>query len=124
VPENTRGVARLPVIFVVKALISGVLVAIVNLIAQRNPTLAGFVVAFPVITLLSVLWLWIDRVPEQSIDAFLLAVVWGLVPTFIFVLAVIAALRAGLPLFGAIGAGVVAWAVCTALLQRVGSPAI
>jgi hypothetical protein len=110
------------VIFIVKALISGVLVALVNLIAQRNPTLAGFVVAFPVITLLSVLWLWLDRVPEATMDAFLLAVVWGLVPTFIFALALIAAFRLGLPLLGAIAAGAIAWTICTALLQRVGSP--
>lgn len=106
-------------LLVVKALVSGALVALVNVIAKREPGLAGLIVAFPVITLVSAFWLAVDGVPDTTMRQFMTGVLWGLVPTFAFVLGIVMSLRGGLPLAGAVGVGAAAWAALTVVLQRV-----
>ena len=105
-------------VLVVKALVSGGLVALVNVVAKREPGLAGLIVAFPVITLVSAFWLAVDGVPDTTMRQFMNGVLWGLLPTFVFVLGIVVSLRAGLPLVGAVGVGAAGWAALTLVLQR------
>ncbi len=44
----------------VKALVSGVLIAIASELARRNPGWGGLVASLPLTTLLAVTWLWRD----------------------------------------------------------------
>ena len=44
----------------VKALVSGVLVAAASEIARRNPGWGGLVASLPLVSLLTMLWLWRD----------------------------------------------------------------
>ena len=45
---------------VLKALVSGVLVAAASEIARRNPGWGGLVASLPLVSLLTMLWLWRD----------------------------------------------------------------
>jgi hypothetical protein len=54
---------------VVKALLSGVIVMTVSEIARRNPTFGALVVSLPLVSLLSILWLWRDTHDGQRIAA-------------------------------------------------------
>ncbi len=101
------------VILLAKAIVSGILIAVANVVAQRSSTLAGLIVALPVVTLISSFWLWIDHASTDTIATFLTAVAWGLVPTFAFVIATVVAPRGGLPLLGALAVGASSWAVST-----------
>jgi uncharacterized membrane protein (GlpM family) len=94
-----------------KGVVSGVVIVLVNLIARRDPTLAGVIVGFPVVTLLSTFWLALDGAPSATIGSFLVGVLWGLIPTFAFVFVIATALRLGASLPVAIGAGATAWAL-------------
>lgn len=107
-----------PALLALKALVSGGLIVLVNVVAKREPGLAGLIVAFPVITLLSALWLVVDGVPDATLSRFMTGVLWGLIPTFAFVLGIVVALRAGLTLAGAVGAGAVIWLGLTLIIQR------
>ncbi len=107
-------------LLVVKAVVSGGLVVLVNVIAKRDAGIAGLIVAFPVITLLSAFWLAVDGVPDTTMSAFFTGVLWGLVPTVGFVLGIVLALRGGFPLAGAVGVGVAVWALLTLVIQRSG----
>lgn len=93
---------------------------LVNVIAKRDAGIAGLIVAFPVVTLVSAFWLAVDGVPDTTMSAFFGGVLWGLVPTFAFVLGIVISLRGGLPLAAAVAVGAVAWAVLTAVIQRSG----
>ena len=44
----------------VKALVSGVLIALASEIARRNPGWGGLVASLPLVSLLTMLWLWRD----------------------------------------------------------------
>lgn len=98
-------------LLVLKGVVSGIVIVVVNLIARRDPTLAGVIVGFPVVTLLSTLWLTLDGAPSDTIGSFLVGVLWGLIPTFAFVLVIVLALRVGASLPVAIGVGATAWAL-------------
>ena len=66
---------------VIKAAISGVIVALVSEIARRYPGWGGLVASLPLTSLLAMLWLWRDtgdttRVAELSMGAF-----WFVLPS-------------------------------------------
>ncbi len=107
-------------LLLLKGLTSGALVALVNALARRNPTLGGVIVGFPMITLLSAFWLAIDRAPLRTIEDFFGGVLWGLIPTFMFVLTIVLGLRVPLPLLASVVAGAFAWAIALGVLLQLG----
>lgn len=108
----------------VKGVVSGAIIVAVNLVARRNPTLAGVVVGFPTVTLLSVLWLVVDRSRGDTIADFVTGVLWGLIPAFTFVLTIVLALRADVSLALAILSGTIVWGITLAALVAAGRIAL
>ena len=51
----------------VKALVSGVLIAAASELARRNPGWGGLVASLPLVSLLTMLWLWRDTGDASSI---------------------------------------------------------
>jgi uncharacterized membrane protein (GlpM family) len=105
---------------VIKMAVSGVVVGIITFIAKRNPALGGWIVAMPTLTLLSTLWLVVDREPTQGIARFLQGVLLGLIPTALFVLIAAVTLRRGVSLPVALALGAIAWGMYTLVAQRFG----
>ena len=106
------------VLFIVKAAVAGLLVATVNLVAQRNPSVAGVIVAFPIITLLSIGSLVVDGARLESFDQLLVGILLGLASGTGFVVVVLLGIRATGSLALAMCFGAIAWIVVTVLLQR------
>ena len=46
--------------FVVKALVSGLLIAGASELARRSPGIGGLVAALPLVSILAMIWLWRD----------------------------------------------------------------
>ncbi len=107
-------------VLVTKAVVSGLVVLAVNIIGRRSPGLAGLLVAFPVVTLLSAMWLTLDGTAGVDIEKFFVGVLWGLLPTFVFVLTVVLIGKSQLPLVAAAAVGFAAWLAIAFLLERVG----
>lgn len=103
-----------------KVVVSGVLVAVINLIARRNPALGGALTAFPVIGYLSVLWLLVDRRPGADQAQFLVTMAWALVPTLAAVAGVAVLLRSGWSTLPALGVGAVGWTVVMLAVRGLG----
>ena len=81
---------------IVKALLSGLIVAAASEIARRWPGLGGLIVSLPLVSLLAFVWLWRDsgdpeRVAQLSQSAF-----WFFLPSMPMFLALPAMLRAGI----------------------------
>ncbi|MDX2007877.1 MAG: DUF3147 family protein [Meiothermus sp.] len=106
--------------FLLKAVVSGLLIALINLVAQRYPGLGGWVASLPIITGLSVLWLVYDRRPGPEIGQMLFGVLWGLIPTAVWVLLTAFLLTRGQPLWLSVLAGLAGWALLTLLVLRLG----
>jgi hypothetical protein len=80
---------------VIKALLSGVIVAAVSEIARRYPGWGGLVASLPLTSLLAMVWLWRDtsdaeRVAELSLGAF-----WFFLPSIPLFLVLPLLLRSG-----------------------------
>ncbi len=66
---------------VVKYLVSAGIVVLVSEFASRNEKLGGFVAALPLITFLTLIWLYIEKQPEQKIANHALYTFWYVIPT-------------------------------------------
>ena len=81
--------------FVIKAALSGLIVAAVSEVARRNPGWGGLVASLPLTSLLAMVWLWRDtrdgeRVAELAGSAF-----WFILPSLPLFLALPWLVRSG-----------------------------
>ena len=83
------------VYLLVKAVISGVIVAIVSEIARRSPAFGALIASLPLISILSILWLWNDTGDTERIASLAQATFWFVLPSLPMFLAFPAMLRAG-----------------------------
>ncbi len=65
----------------VKAAVSGVLIALISEVARRNPGWGGLLASLPLVSLMAMVWLWRDthdpqRVADQAISTF-----WFVLPS-------------------------------------------
>ena len=80
----------------VKALLSGVIVAAASEVARRWPGLGGLIVSLPLVSLLAFLWLWRDTGDPERIAQLSTSAFWFFLPSMPMFLALPAMLRAGL----------------------------
>jgi hypothetical protein len=90
---------------VIKALISGAIVAAVSEIAKRYPGLGGLVASLPLVSVLGMIWLWRDTRDAQLMAAHAQGTFWFVLPSLPMFLLIPALLRRGAPFWGALAAG-------------------
>jgi hypothetical protein len=90
-----------------KALVSGLIVAIVSEVARRAPAVGALIVSLPLVSILGILWLWRDTHDPVRIAAHAEATFWYVLPTLPMFLLVPALLRAGWGFWAALGLGCV-----------------
>ena len=100
----------------IKAAVSGVIVAAVSEIARRYPGWGGLVASLPLTSLLAMIWLYRDtqdagRVAELSISTF-----WFFLPSVPLFVALPLLLRAGIGFWTAVAIGVAGTLVLYALM--------
>ena len=82
-------------LFVIKAVLSGILVAAISTVAKRYPGWGGLLASLPLVSVLSMLWLYgetrdADKVADLSMGAF-----WFFLPSIPMFLVIPAMLRSG-----------------------------
>ncbi|QWG15378.1 DUF3147 family protein [Bradyrhizobium sediminis] len=93
--------------FIVKCLLSGLIVAIVSEVARRSPALGALVVSLPLVSLLGILWLWRDTGDIERIADHAQSTFWYVLPSLPMFLVLPAMLRAGVGFWPSIGASCV-----------------
>ena len=99
-----------------KALLSGVIVALASEAARRWPGIGGLIVSLPLVSLLTFLWVWRDtgdgeRIAELSQSAF-----WFFLPSMPLFLVLPAMLRSGYNFWVAFSLAVIGTAALYALM--------
>jgi hypothetical protein len=87
---------------VIKAAVSGAIVAAVSEIARRYPGWGGLVASLPLTSLLAMLWLWRDTHDAEHVAALSASTVWFIVPSIPLFLALPLLLRSGVGFWGSI----------------------
>jgi len=80
---------------VIKAAISGVIVAAVSEIARRYPGWGGLVASLPLTSLLAMLWLWRDTGDGERIAELSMGTFWFFLPSIPLFVALPLLLRSG-----------------------------
>ncbi|MFZ2158654.1 MAG: DUF3147 family protein [Bradyrhizobium sp.] len=93
--------------FIVKCLLSGLIVAVVSEVARRSPALGALVVSLPLVSLLGILWLWRDTGDIARIADHAQSTFWYVLPSLPMFLVLPAMLRAGVGFWPSIGASCV-----------------
>jgi hypothetical protein len=81
--------------FVVKCILSGIIIAAVSEIAKRSPALGALIVSLPLVSLLGILWLWRDTGDVERIAGHAESTFWFVLPSLPMFLALPAMLRGG-----------------------------
>jgi hypothetical protein len=88
---------------VVKAAISGIIIALVSEVAKRYPTIGALLLSLPLLSILAFIWLWRDSVENERIAALSQETFWLVLPTLPMFLVFPALLRGGLPFWPSLG---------------------
>lgn len=108
---------------VVKAALSGVVVAVVSETARRSPGLGALIVSLPLVSILGMIWLWRDTHDPQR-PAHAGATFWCVLPSLPMFLLMPALIRRGASFWAALGAGasltVVLYSLMVAIRPRLG----
>lgn len=66
---------------IVKYLLTAGVVVLVSELAKRSDRLGGLIAALPLITIMSLIWLYLEKQPEQKIAIHAWYTFWYVVPT-------------------------------------------
>ncbi len=91
--------------FLVKTVVSGVLIAIVSTVSKRYPGFGGLIASLPLISVLGMIWLW-----QEKPDAALMAdhsqsTFWFVLPSLPMFLVIPSLLRRGLSFWPSLAIG-------------------
>jgi hypothetical protein len=98
--------------FIVKCLLSGLIIAVVSEVARRSPTLGALIVSLPMV---SFLWLWRDTKDIERIADHAQSTFWYVLPSLPMFLVLPAMLRAGMGFWSSMGVSCMLTIYCTLL---------
>ena len=82
--------------FVLKAVLSGLIVALVSEIARRNSVMAAFFASLPLVSILGMIWIWKETNDVERIARHSEATFWYVIPSLPMFLLLPLLLRAGM----------------------------
>ncbi len=88
-----------------KAAISGLIVALVSEIARRNAGFGALVASLPLVSILGMIWLWRDTHDPQRLADHAQATLWYVLPSLPMFLLIPLMLRSGWGFWSSLGSG-------------------
>jgi len=105
---------------VIKAAISGILIALISEVAKRYPGFGGLIASLPLVSVLGMVWLWQDRPDAANMAYHSEATFWFVLPSLPMFLLIPAMLRAGYGFWAALIAGCILTVVLYSLMVALG----
>ena len=105
---------------VIKAMISGAIIAAVSEIAKRSPGVGALVASLPLVSVLGMIWLWRDTQDRVLMASHAGATFWFVLPSLPMFLLIPALLRRGAGFWPALGAGCILTMALYALMVWLG----
>jgi len=104
--------------YIVKTLLSALIIVAVSEIAKRSSVWAGLIASLPLTFLIAIIWLYIDtkdaaRITQLSKDIF-----WLVLPSLVFFLALAALLQRGVHFWLSLGVSATATVIAYGLTLR------
>ena len=90
---------------ILKAAISGVIIAIVSEVAKRSPGAGALIASLPLVSVLGMMWLWRDTHDPDRMASHAGATFWYVLPSLPMFLLIPALLKRGVPFWAALASG-------------------
>jgi len=87
---------------IIKAALSGIIIAIVSEVAKRYPGFGALIASLPLVSLLGMLWLWRDKPDTANMAAHVEATFWFVLPSLPMFLLMPWLLRQGMTFWAAL----------------------
>jgi len=84
------------VYYIIKLVLSAAIIVAVSELAKRQPAWAGSLASLPLVSLLAIIWLYIDTRSVAQVSALSLSIFWLVLPSLVFFLALPLLLRQGI----------------------------
>ena len=91
--------------FLVKVLVSALLIAGASELARRSTLAGALLVSLPLTSVLAMIWLWQEGAPNARIADFTGAILWLLLPSLLLFIVTPQMLRSGFGFWSSLGAG-------------------
>jgi len=91
----------------IKAGLSGVIIAVVSEVAKRYPGFGALIASLPLVSVMGMMWLWHDFPDSRNMASHAEATFWFVLPSLPMFLLIPALLRQGLGFWYALAAGCV-----------------
>ena len=101
-----------------KSALSGVIVLAILLVANTNPKLAGWLTAMPLITALSLGWLWLEGNRSLVLTTYLTGVLIGVGHTAVLLGTILLRVKAGASLPMSLLTGTAVWALASLVIYQ------
>lgn len=89
----------------IKAILSGLLIAVISEVAKRSPGFGALIASLPLVSVLGMIWLWRDKPDPETMAVHAGATFWYVLPSLPMFLLIPALLRSGVPFWIALFAG-------------------
>jgi hypothetical protein len=103
-----------------KALVSGLLIALISELGKRLPAVAALVASLPLVSVLGMILLWRARPDAENMAVHAQATFWYVLPSLPMFLLIPALLRAGIGFWLALGLGCILTVGLYLLMARFG----
>jgi hypothetical protein len=114
----------MPLDFLVRAIVSGFIIAAIALVGRKAPALAALIASLPLISILGMIWLWRDTGDSKLLADHAEATFYFVIPSLPMFLLIPLMLRGGFGFWSSLGAGavltVILYLVTAMLAARVG----
>lgn len=106
------------VAFIIRAALSGIIVAIIALVSRRYPGLGGLIASLPLISVLGMVWLWHDTGDREAVATYLSSALWYFLPTIPMFIFMPMMLRHGVSFWATLAVGIFITMLLYALMNR------
>ena len=102
--------------FAIKAILSGLIIALISEIARRSPGFAALVASLPLVSIIGMIWLWRDTGDTARIASHAEATFWYVLPSLPMFLLFPWLIRSGMGFWPSLGLGCVVTILLYAVL--------
>ena len=93
--------------FITRAILSGIIVAAIALLAKRSPAMGGLLASIPLVSTLGMIWLWRETKDSELVANYVGSAFWYFLPSMPMFLIIPALLRHGVNFWVSLGIGCV-----------------
>ena len=108
----------------VKVLLSAIMIVTVSEIAKRSSLLGGMIASLPLVSILAMVWIYIDTKDIEKISQLSTSILWMVIPSWTLLFTLPIFLKKGIGFYASLGLSalltMIAYAIMLSILKRYG----